>query len=273
MAGGTSRKNHSEVGSSYIHFNFTPDGNKTTPSLIGDVPKGVMLNQPAIFLGGQGGIVGPVRLGYGNVVAAGSILRRDMLKDSKIITGITYPGAVIDFAPHAYSGLSRLVANNIIYMANLIALEQWYIHVRQSFFTMQEFGKLIYAGVLEKLSFARNERIKRFRAFIKKIPLSNKKCKCLTKTEIRRCELHDNIDQACELFGGDVSDIPGSQQRDNFLNAFHSHKKENNANYIEVIQSMPSSVSQQGVQWLDQIVKGLCNQAAAILPSLNMFKK
>ena len=40
MAGGTSRRNHSEVGSSYIHFNFTPDGDKTTPSLIGDVPEG-----------------------------------------------------------------------------------------------------------------------------------------------------------------------------------------------------------------------------------------
>ena len=71
MAGGTSRKDHSEVGSSYIHFNFTPDGNKTTASLFGDVPRGVMLNQPAIFLGGQGGVVGPARLGFGTVVAAG----------------------------------------------------------------------------------------------------------------------------------------------------------------------------------------------------------
>lgn len=54
MAGGTSRKDHSEVGSSYIHFNFTPDGDKTTPSLIGDVPRGEMLNQTPIFLGRQG---------------------------------------------------------------------------------------------------------------------------------------------------------------------------------------------------------------------------
>ncbi len=77
MAGGTSRKDHSEVGSSYIHFNFTPDGDKTTASLIGDVPRGVMLNQPAIFLGGQGGMVGPLRMGYGNVVAANSVLRND----------------------------------------------------------------------------------------------------------------------------------------------------------------------------------------------------
>ncbi len=78
MAGGTSRKDHSEVGSSYVHFNFTPDGNKTTASLFGDVPRGVMLDRPRIFLGGQGGAVGPVRVGYGTVVAAGSLLRRDV---------------------------------------------------------------------------------------------------------------------------------------------------------------------------------------------------
>ena len=49
MAGGTDRKNHSEVGSSYIHFNFTPNQDKATASLLGDVPRGVMLNQSPIF--------------------------------------------------------------------------------------------------------------------------------------------------------------------------------------------------------------------------------
>jgi bifunctional N-acetylglucosamine-1-phosphate-uridyltransferase/glucosamine-1-phosphate-acetyltransferase GlmU-like protein len=49
MSGGTSRKDHSEVGSSFIHFNYTPGQDKATPSLIGDVPRGVMLNQRPIF--------------------------------------------------------------------------------------------------------------------------------------------------------------------------------------------------------------------------------
>ena len=53
MSGGTDRNHHSEVGSSYIHFNFTPNQDKATPSLIGDVPHGVMLNQKPIFLGGR----------------------------------------------------------------------------------------------------------------------------------------------------------------------------------------------------------------------------
>ena len=85
MAGGTSRQDHSEVGSSYIHFNYTPDGDKTTASLFGDVPRGVMLDQPPIFLGGQGGAVGPVRVGFGTVVTAGSVLRGDVLEDGKLV--------------------------------------------------------------------------------------------------------------------------------------------------------------------------------------------
>src|SRR5690606_1997997 len=58
MAGGTSRSDHSEVGSGFIHFNFTPwgeRGDKATPSLIGDVVRGVFLRERRIFLGGLAG--------------------------------------------------------------------------------------------------------------------------------------------------------------------------------------------------------------------------
>ena len=85
MAGGTSRKNHSEVGSAYIHFNFTPNQDKATPSLVGDVPKGVMLDQLPIFLGGQGGLVGPSRLAFGTVIAAGTIFRKDEIRPGRML--------------------------------------------------------------------------------------------------------------------------------------------------------------------------------------------
>ena len=85
MAGGTGPDNHSEIGSSYIHFNFTPHQDKATASLIGDVPRGVMVDQPPIFLGGQGGLVGPCRIAYGTVLAAGQICRHDVLKPGHLV--------------------------------------------------------------------------------------------------------------------------------------------------------------------------------------------
>ena len=87
MAGGTSRQNHSEVGSSFIHFNYTPNQDKATASLFGEVPHGVMLDQHPIFLGGQGGVVGPCRMAYGTVSAAGSIIRRDQLQPDCLLVG------------------------------------------------------------------------------------------------------------------------------------------------------------------------------------------
>ena len=81
MAGGTSRRDHSEVGSGFIHFNFTPwgqAGDKATASLVGDVVGGVFLDRRRIFLGGAGGMIGPRSVGYGSIAGAGQVLRRDV---------------------------------------------------------------------------------------------------------------------------------------------------------------------------------------------------
>ena len=131
MAGGTSRKNHSEVGSSYIHFNFTPNQDKATASLIGDVPRGVMLDQPPIFLGGQGGMVGPV---------ADRVSARSWPPASSAGKDVPEEGTLVVAAGAARRrrgaalrrrGLRRRSAassqNNFIYVGNLHALRQWYL--------------------------------------------------------------------------------------------------------------------------------------------------
>ncbi len=266
MAGGTSRKVHSEVGSSYIHFNFTPDGDKTTPSLFGDVPRGVMLDQPPIFLGGQGGTVGPVRLGYGTVVAAGSVLRRDVPADGKLVISDSHPGAVRDHAPRAYMGVARVTANNIIYMANLVALEQWYQHVRRPFFAAQELGDLVYEGALEVLALAKDERVKRLKAMVAKVE----------PKDAGRQALRERVDDVCALFGAE----PPAAGRDAFLAAFREASGCDAAAgggavaaapYTEAIQKLPADVAAKGVAWLQQTVDTLCAEAGALLQPLPLF--
>jgi len=273
MAGGTSRKDHSEVGSSYIHFNFTPEGDKTTASLIGDVPRGVMLNKPPIFLGGQGGLVGPLRISYGNVVAAGSVLREDVDIEKQLIVSKSHPGKVVDLIPRAYPSLSHVVENNIIYIANLIALEQWYLHVRRMFFEHQEFGHLIFTAILENLHAAKEERIKRLKDMAAKMPVSSDKEKGRTKIIRAKQEFNEKNKWLEELLTSGAGKTTGEEKRDPFLNAFVKHGEEHGGNYIEVIQSLPPSVSMGGTQWLDTIVHLICGQAGKALPSLNMLKK
>ncbi|MBS3921484.1 MAG: UDP-N-acetylglucosamine pyrophosphorylase [Deltaproteobacteria bacterium] len=273
MAGGTSRKDHSEVGSSYIHFNFTPEGDKTTASLIGDVPRGVMLNKPPIFLGGQGGMVGPLRIGYGDVVAAGSILREDVDMEKQLIVGKSPSAKIVGLTPRAYPNLSRVVENNILYIANLIALEQWYLHVRRMFFEHQEFGHLILAAILENLQIAREERMKRLKDMAAKTSVSSDKEKGAPEIIRAKQAFSEKGKWLEELLTSDVSNTAGEEKRDSFLNALVKHKKEHGDNYVEVIQGLPPHVSAGGTKWLDAIVNLICEQAGKALPALNMFKK
>lgn len=271
MAGGKSRKDHSEVGSSYIHFNFTPDGDKTTPSLIGDVPRGVMLNQPAIFLGGQGGMVGPVRLGYGNISVAGTILRKDCPEDHKKLVGETYPAMVTDFEPHRYSNLGRVLKNNILYLANLVALEFWYKNVRRQFFSSMEYGDLFYRGALDKLGLAKKERTTRLIAMVEKVPPSHEKCRCLQGAEKDTCELHDRMGEVCDLFRQDFSDPGEVELAERFLKAFEQYRIENGGEYIQAIQGMPKTLSQDGTRWLQSIVDVLCIRAGTLISTFGLF--
>ena len=262
MAGGTSRSNHSEVGSSYIHFNFTPDADKTTPSLLGDVPRGVMLNQPPIFLGGQGGIIGPVRLGFGNVVAAGSILRHDYPGGNQMIFEKSPANGTKDYIPAAYPNFGRIIKNNFLYLANLAALESWYSQVRKPFLETMEFGTLIYEALLEQLLSARKERLKRLKAMTAKAAISP------VEESSKRKELPAKIGWLEERFTGKIPEIMTATEiaREEFLNDFEKNAKDKSANYISTIQRLPAEVSGKGITWLNGIVDAIVQKAAQALP-------
>ncbi len=271
MAGGTSRSNHSEVGSSYIHFNFTPDADKTTPSLIGDVPRGVMLNQRPIFLGGQGGMVGPLRIGYGNVVAAGSILRQDYPGDNQLIFDTPQPHGTRDFIPAAYPNLRRILENNILYLANLKALETWYTEIRKPFFEAQEFGTFIFNGAMKQLSLAAKERLKRLKTMTQKAAppsLKQPKSEPINDEQTLYQHMKDIEGVLCEK----IQDDTVAKAQEVFLRAFLQSAGNKPGPYIETIQKLPPDVSAKGVQWLQGIVDYYCQRISTVLSSSSLFK-
>jgi UDP-N-acetylglucosamine/UDP-N-acetylgalactosamine diphosphorylase len=173
MAGGTGKKNHSEIGSSYIHFNFTPRQDKATASLIGDVPKGVMLDRAAIFLGGQGGLVGPSRIAYGTVIPAGSICRKDVLIENQMYMPPAIQGGEPQKSiPGQYFGIRRIMENNLIYIGNLHALKAWYRLVRKRFMTGDVYSQACWQGAMNRLDDALEERIRRLGELAEKMPRS-----------------------------------------------------------------------------------------------------
>ena len=172
LSGGLSRKVHTEVGSGFIHFNFTPwgeTGDKATPSLIGTATEGVFIDKPPIFLGGMSGIVGPKQIGFGAMTIAGQVIRKSVPNDTM------YSGDSPSFErPFSYDSsqpsekhISHIRQSNIEYLAQLYALKAWYTQVRmkRSKICEDEELSLVYAGALETLDDCVKERVKRYGSF------------------------------------------------------------------------------------------------------------
>ncbi len=273
MAGGTSRKNHSEVGSSYIHFNFTPNGDKATASLIGDVPRGVMLKEPPIFLGGQGGLVGPARVGFGVVVAAGTILRKDAPEDGKMILGSSAPARTVPHHPGLYGAIRGRTMNNINYIAHLIALRRWYLQVRSLFTAGDTFREELLKGAIEKIDLGIKERVTRLIAFAEKLPESSRiharerGGEESARARERKEELYRSRHRLEDLFLAARNTDTAKQLRNLFLAAVERKRRESGGSYIQVIQGLAPGDAATGTRWLQGVVEEITSAALEIIPS------
>lgn len=267
MAGGTSRKDHSEVGSSYIHFNFTPNQDKATASLIGDVPRGVMLRERPIFLGGQGGLVGPSRIAYGSVIAAGLVFRENLTEDNRLVTALAV-GEPHDqqFVPGVYWKVKAKFLNNVNYIASLIALAHWYENVRALFLEPE-----LASGALGLLNAAIDERLKRLDEFVGRLPNSLE----LYQHQMRQIASESLVRQKHEL----VAAWPGIKAEferlrvhrgdERLLEVFLNRLNPNGGDYLGAIRSLDTESREIGSWWLAAIIEHVNQQVLNLLPSFN----
>jgi hypothetical protein len=268
MAGGTSRKNHSEIGSSYIHFNFTPHQDKATASLIGDVPRGVFLDQPAIFLGGQGGIVGPARIAYGTIVPAGSICRQDILNESTIFIPPFVSGKPRTFVAGVYRGINRIVENNLIYIGNLWALKAWYRDVRARTMDCDPFRHACRIGAIERIEDGLKERIKRLKELAEKMPFSLERAGSSPGQDLPagvQAQQRALIDRwpkiESQLLAGPPSQN-ASTSRGTFLQALE--EVDVSQGHVNAVKALSKSAREAGEDWLQGIVNWAASLWAAV---------
>lgn len=273
LAGGTSRKDHSEVGSSYIHFNYTPNQDKATASLLGDVPRGVMLREPPIFLGGQGGLVGPARIGFGTVIAAGEVWRRDCPEGGKLLQGEKKHASAKPFHPGLYGDIRRRVTNNILYFANLLALRQWYLHVRSSFAGDPELGDALYQGALEILEAALAERLTRFKTLadkmLKSLEIGERFLPEETRLDILReqREFRERWPELEACLTDRQEEAAGRKERDEFLAKLVPLRESQGSDYIRTIRSLDRDAASLGTLWLQRLVDAVAERAFDRVPS------
>ncbi len=262
MSGGTSRKNHSEVGSSYIHFNFTPNQDKATASLIGDVPRGVMLNQNPIFLGGQGGLVGPCRLEYGTLTAAGTICRKDELRPDRLIMGGSTRNANVQFTRGLHVSPKRVIMNNVYYIASLMALRQWYIHARAQFVD-NDFSAGMLEGLREIIQLCIQERISRLMDYCRNLSVAS--VSSATQDHFQR-QLSENCPKFPKTFLMLENWNGNTILRDACLEGIRSGIRSLGKNYISVIQGLTEKEKDQGTAWLQETVDHIVSETLKEFP-------
>ncbi len=250
MAGGTSRKDHSEIGSSYVHFNFTPHQDKATASLLGDVPNGVFVDNKPIFLGGQGGLVGPSRIAFGTIVAAGGTCRKDVLEENQLHVPATPNAVTVDYETGVYRNINRIVKNNLVYIGNVEALREWYSHIR-SLFVRDEFDQAVLDGAINNLNTVQAERIKRLGAVAGKMGFSIQRLEEKGAASLEELEAQKQFmsiwpemerELCCNAHAPEINFIKSVQQ-------------EHSGSYIDTIKSLDAPTRAAGRAWLWSIVK------------------
>jgi len=275
MSGGTSARDHSEVGSSYVHFNFTPNQDKATPSLMGDVPRGVMIRQPPIFLGGQGGMVGPRRLAFGTVIGAGTIYRRDVLQPQRLLIGGNDTFRNLPYERGSFRNVRRTLANNSFYVANLIALRHWYVHVRTCF-VRTAFPDVLLQGLIQNIDLAIDERIRRLQDYCTMVAASVLDSPPEKEGPLSAAAL--NLRRSLARKGPALADVLNSQcnaagqveLRDRFLGLLEKTISRQGRDYLAVIQGLEAPQAAAGTQWLKTIVAQVTGAVGRLLPGLHL---
>jgi hypothetical protein len=251
LSGGTGPKNHSEVGSSYVHFNFTPHQDKATPSLMGDVPRGVMLDQPPIFLGGQGGLIGPSRIAFGSVIAAGTILRKDITEPNQLVYG--HSGGTFRQLPYEtgrFGNLDRIIANNFNYIKSLHALAEWYGVVRPFQLTGTPIREQCLKSAQDRIQRMIAERVKRLDELALKVK------DALDGSNGNAHVSHTRLIESWPAWKASISSPPPAhhQSRDSFIELLQ--KSDFGNGYVNVIQGLQPEAKAAGTAWLQSMFDG-----------------
>jgi UDP-N-acetylglucosamine/UDP-N-acetylgalactosamine diphosphorylase len=172
-----------------------------------------------------------------------------------------------------YREVRRKVCNNLLYIGNLAALRQWYVHVRRPFLKTREGGGALCEGALEVLDAALEERIGRLRALAAKmedsIAIAEKVLQDRTKeTHLKhKRELLQNWPEAEKRLSGLADDSIGRDGRGRFMKRIDERLSKGAGDYIDFIRALDRESADAGSAWLQSVVDAVVTRALDALPS------
>lgn len=244
LSGGSSRNDHSEIGSGVIHFNFDPRGDKFG-SLMGDA-EGTLLRSRRIFVGGNSGIVAPVHLDFGAVVAAGSTLRHSVSQNQ--LSGGDPVAPRPEYSSERYYDLSRKFSATAKLVGNLHALRAWYRYVRRE--GADSDTGLLYQAAEQELDRHIKHRTSELAKVVLKLPTS------LSKP--RQNERDGSFDDQHRRLFEKREHISSILLREDYAKApviFLAEYLENRStrDHVESVRDVSAEASRAAVQWIREI--------------------
>jgi UDP-N-acetylglucosamine/UDP-N-acetylgalactosamine diphosphorylase len=229
--------------------------------MFGDVPRGVMLDQAPIFLGGMSGVVGPVRIGFGSVLAAGGVYRADY-DEGLLVLGERRRDGSTAFRPRQLGAIRAKVSKNVLYLGELIALRAWYRHVRPLFGGSDPLTQAVTTAGLRTVEANIDERLKqmdRFRDLVRESLPSGGDPAGEWGEFVRRWDDVRAIVRECATIEG------RAQLRDGFCERLAAARS-SSPGYTAAIQALGDSERRQGTEWLASVRSDLVGRCRAMLP-------
>ena len=174
-------------------------------------------------------------------------------------------GGNVAFAPGKFRNDKRIVVNNIHYIANLIALKQWYDQVRRLFLS-DLFPPAMLQALQEKVDLAIGERIMRLEAVCQKKPAGGRRGHAPESSKQTR-ELDELWPEIKKLLKSQTTNSVTAVARDQFLESVQQGISTFGRNYIRVIQGLDPANSVKGIQWLQGIIDDVIAGPQKVLPT------
>ena len=174
-------------------------------------------------------------------------------------------GGNVGYQPGKFRSEKRIIINNIIYIANLIALKQWYDQVR-TLFISSRFPRVLLEALQEKIDLAVAERINRLEAVCRKEPTDDRQDQT-PKSLKQRQELYEHWPELKESFSALPGEAAVADLRDQFLSSVGQGISTYGRDYIRVIQGLDPADSSKGTLWLQRIIDEIITESKKILPS------
>ena len=257
LSGGRSRRDHTEIGSGAIHFNFDPRGHKWG-SLIGGI-RGVLLRSEPVFIGGNCGLVGPLEIGFGAVTTAGSVIRKDVAENTLVAeSGRTI--RIDGYDSKAYGQLQGSFMVTARLVGTLRALDGWYATVRIPHSSAGD--RRLYEAARKQIDAQVQERIERLAKIVEDLPQGSSQL----SRGLRANQEHRRLVAGWERFRRVLEDpLEAGEPPAAFVQRY-AEARASDRGHVESVKSADAGAP-QAERWLEGMVERVTSRARQALTS------